>query len=100
MRLACPHCGERGNEEFSYLGDATVARPEDGFDARPGDALFDAWYEYVYVRDNPAGRHRELWLHVHGCRAWLVVTRDVRTHAIERVETAREVALARKGAAS
>ena len=25
MRIPCPYCGERGNEEFSYLGDADRA---------------------------------------------------------------------------
>ena len=43
----------------------------------------------------PPAPHRELWQHVAGCRAWLVVTRDVRTHAILKVEPARDVALAR-----
>src|SRR5690349_22766106 len=104
MRILCPHCGERDNEEFSYLGDATVRRPDNAVEAAPaaraGQPGFDAWMDYVYLRDNPKGPHRELWQHVHGCRAWLVVTRDVRTHAIERVESAREVALARKGAGS
>ncbi len=27
MRIPCPHCGERDLREFSYLGDATLARP-------------------------------------------------------------------------
>ncbi len=83
MRIACPHCGTRGNEEFAYLGDATVRRPD-------GEA-FDAWVDYVYLRDNPAGRHRELWQHVGGCRTWLVVTRDVRTQEIFAVEIARDI---------
>lgn len=30
MRIACPFCGERGNEEFVYLGDATLTRPDPG----------------------------------------------------------------------
>ena len=28
MRIPCPYCGPRGNEEFTYLGDATVRRPD------------------------------------------------------------------------
>ena len=98
MRITCPHCGERGNEEFSYLGDATVTRPAGAAEAKPGEPGFSAWLDYVYLRDNPAGLHRELWQHVHGCRAWLVVTRDVRTHDILGVEDARAVALARGAA--
>ena len=97
MRITCPHCGERGNEEFAYLGDATVRRPET-FEVTAADPGFEAWMDYVYIRTNPAGSHRELWQHVHGCRAWLVVTRDMRSHAIEAVELARDVALARGAA--
>ena len=28
MRIDCPHCGERDAREFTYLGDATVRRPD------------------------------------------------------------------------
>ncbi|HJU33112.1 MAG TPA: sarcosine oxidase subunit delta [Hyphomicrobiaceae bacterium] len=96
MRIECCHCGVRGHEEFAYLGDATVVRPAA---VDPGSPIDDAtrarWAQYTYVRDNPAGPHRELWQHVWGCRAWLVVTRDTRTHAILKVEPARDLALAR-----
>jgi methylglutamate dehydrogenase subunit B len=98
MRIECCYCGSRGNEEFAYLGDATVVRP-DGDPSQPLDAAArERWHDYVYLRDNPAGPHRELWQHVAGCRAWLVVTRDTRTHEVLRVEPARDVALARAGA--
>jgi sarcosine oxidase subunit delta len=90
MRISCPHCGERGHDEFIYLGDATVTRPA-------ANAPAADWHDYVYVRDNPSGPHRELWQHVSGCRAWLVVGRDTRTHAILSVEPARDVVLAREG---
>ena len=49
--------------------------------------------DYVYLRDNLAGAHRELWHHVHGCRSWLVVTRNTRDHAIADAEPATTVAL-------
>jgi heterotetrameric sarcosine oxidase delta subunit len=90
MRIACPHCGPRGVDEFVYLGDATVTRP----DPEASDAL-KAFVDYVYFRDNPAGAHRELWQHALGCQSWVVVTRNLRTHAIEGVEAARDVAVAR-----
>jgi sarcosine oxidase subunit delta len=77
MLIPCPHCGLRTHEEFTYLGDATPVRP----DASSADAEA-AFFDYVYVRDNPAGRHRELWFHGAGCHAWLVVERDTRTHEI------------------
>ena len=47
-----------------------------------------AFHDYVYLRDNPAGPHREFWHHVSGCRSWLVVTRDTRDHAILTAEFA------------
>ncbi len=68
--------------EFSYLGDARLAD-------RPGtDASAEAWDAYVHLRDNPAGPHAELWQHAGGCRAWLRVERDTRTHEISKVERA------------
>ncbi|MDA8251556.1 MAG: sarcosine oxidase subunit delta [Rhodospirillales bacterium] len=78
MRIPCPHCGERGNEEFLYRGVAGLARPA-------ANAPDTQWHDYVYLRDNPFGSHRELWQHVHGCRRWLVVTRDTHTHTIADV---------------
>jgi sarcosine oxidase subunit delta len=83
MRIKCPYCGERALEEFTYRGDATVRRPES---LEPGAA--EAWTDYVYLRDNPAGPHKEHWHHSAGCHAWLTVTRDTRTHAISAVEFA------------
>lgn len=90
MRIRCPHCGPRDNGEFSYLGDAAPVRP-DGMEADPV-----AMHDYVYLRDNPAGPHRELWYHGAGCRSWLVVDRDTRTHVITGVSSARDVALSRR----
>jgi sarcosine oxidase subunit delta len=89
MRIFCPYCGERSLEEFAYHGDATVSRPR-------GAASSEAWSDYVYLRDNPAGLHRELWYHSAGCHAWLVVTRDLRNHSIAAVELARDIALAQQ----
>jgi heterotetrameric sarcosine oxidase delta subunit len=81
VRIPCPYCGVRGNEEFTYLGDARLAqRPE----AAATDAT-EAFHDYVYLRDNPSGEHRELWYHGGGCRKWLVVTRNTRTHEIGKV---------------
>ena len=85
MRLNCPCCGPRGLEEFSYRGDATVRRPAP-------DAPGQDWVDYVYLRDNPDGWHHELWYHAAGCHAWLVVTRNMRTHEIADVARATDVA--------
>lgn len=75
LRIDCPHCGPRDHTEFAYGGDANPRRPGD-------DAGSRAWFEFVYIRDNPRGPHDELWQHTLGCRAWIVVTRDTLTHAI------------------
>jgi len=81
LRICCPYCGERDAHEFAYLGDATPQRP-------PADAPVEAWTEFVYFRDNPAGPLQEYWYHVMGCRSWLVVTRDTVTHEIDAVRVA------------
>ena len=81
LRIECPWCGVRNEDEFSYGGDATVERPAD-------DASQDDWYDYVYTRNNPAGRHREYWHHINGCRAWIRLERDTLTHEIFSIEPA------------
>ncbi len=83
MRIPCPYCGERSNDEFTVLGDA------DALLNRPTDMSSAAFDTYVHARNNPAGPHRELWYHQAGCRQWLVVNRDTRSHALLGVELAR-----------
>ena len=92
MRIECPCCGLRDVGEFSLLGDAKPVRPE-GMDASVA-----AMTDYVYLRDNIAGPYRELWYHGFGCRSWLVVSRNTRTHAISDVAFAHDVAQGRLGA--
>jgi len=92
MRIPCPHCGLRSHDEFVYYGDASLHRPEVS-----GSGAEGAFYDYVYLRDNPAGPHRELWFHAAGCQAWLIVTRDTRSHAISGVEPARKALAATAG---
>ena len=98
MIIPHPLLGPRDAQEFTYLGDASLidrpdGRPDAGPDAGPGAQ--DAFFDYLYPRDNPAGLHRELWFHEQGDRSWLVVTRNVVTHAITSVELASDVARAR-----
>ena len=90
MLIPCPVCGPRSLYEFTYGGDATVARP-------PLDAPEEAWFEAVYLRANPRGPHREFWHHVGGCRHLLVVERDTATHAIASVRLAGPFAAAAAG---
>jgi heterotetrameric sarcosine oxidase delta subunit len=83
VRIPCPYCGDRDVREFSYLGDATVVRPDDALpDAE------QAFVDYVYFRNNPAGLLREYWYHGFGCQSWIVVTRDTRNHEISSAELA------------
>uniref|UniRef100_UPI0040480878 sarcosine oxidase subunit delta n=1 Tax=Yoonia sp. TaxID=2212373 RepID=UPI0040480878 len=86
MRIECPVCGERDLREFYYKGDAVALHRPDR------EAGVEAWDNYLHLRDNPAGRTRDLWHHEAGCGAWLVVTRDTVTHQIADVVLAQEVA--------
>lgn len=88
MIINHPLLGLRDAQEFTYLGDAAlIDRPE----WQAEDAV-DRFHDYLYLRDNPAGEHRELWFHEQGDRSWLVVTRNTVTHEITNVELARDVA--------
>ena len=75
LLIECPWCGSRDHIEFTYSGDATVRRPA----PEAGQAAFA---DYVYLRDNPRGPHRELWHHTGGCRRFLEVERNTLTHEI------------------
>ena len=88
MIINHPLLGPRDAQEFTYLGDASlIDRP----DWQADDAA-EQFYNYQYLRNNPAGEHRELWFHEGGDRSWLVVTRNTVTHEISNVELARDVA--------
>ena len=92
MIINHPHLGPRDAAEFTILGDASLLnRP----DWQANDAE-EAFYRYLYLRDNPVGLHRELWFHEQGDRSWLVVTRDTLTHAVVDVALARDVVLSSK----
>lgn len=89
MLIPHPLLGLRDAQEFSYLGDVSLLDRPDGM----AESAADAFFPYVYLRDNPAGVHRELWFHEQGDRSWLVVTRNTVTHEILGAELARDVAL-------
>ena len=94
MIINHPLLGPRDAQEFTYLGDAALLNRPDGLAFATPDAAQDAFHDYLYLRDNPAGAHRELWYHEQGDRSWLVVTRNTVTHEILTVELARDVARA------
>lgn len=82
MRIECPCCGLRDHSEFDYGGDALRTRPA------LDDKDIDRWSDYVFLRHNPRGPHREFWQHISGCRQWIVVERDTLTHKIRSVQLA------------
>ena len=90
MIINHPLLGPRDAQEFTYLGDASLINRPHG----QAENAAELFYEYLHVRDNTAGEHRELWFHEHGDRSWLVVTRNTLTHEIINVELARDVARA------
>ena len=87
MIIDHPLLGPRDAAEFVYLGDASLIDRPDWQDENAAEKFHD----YLYLRDNPAGEHQELWYHEQGDRSWLVVTRDTLTHDILKVELARDV---------
>ena len=62
LLIECPYCGKRPELEFSYGGEAHIARP-----ANPSALTDSEWAEYLYVRTNPKGDYAERWRHAHGC---------------------------------
>ena len=89
MIINHPLLGPRDAAEFTVMGDASLIHRPDGMEAST-----DEMHDYAYLRDNPAGDHRELWYHEQGDRSWLVVTRNTLTHEVVKVELARDVARA------
>jgi len=85
MKIPCPFCGDRDLREFSIRGSAV------GLDRPEGEVWSDAWHDFIHLRDNPAGRTRELWYHGGGCGAWLVVERDTATHEVIAARHVSEV---------
>ncbi|MCP4332226.1 MAG: sarcosine oxidase subunit delta [Gammaproteobacteria bacterium] len=75
--IECPWCGERDETEFSCVGEAHIVRP-----LEPGKLSDDAWADYLFMRKNPKGAHREQWLHAAGCRRYFNAERDTVTYKI------------------
>ncbi|MCG8560177.1 MAG: sarcosine oxidase subunit delta [Hyphomicrobiales bacterium] len=68
--IRCPWCGPRDQSEFSYGGEAHIARPADS--AEMSDA---EWADFVFMRSNPKGVLAERWVHAAGCRRWFNMLR-------------------------
>jgi sarcosine oxidase subunit delta len=75
LLIECPYCEEvRPEPEFHYEGEAHIARPPD-----PGSLSDEQWAEFLYMRTNTRGPHRERWRHVHGCGRFFNALRDTVT---------------------
>ena len=77
LHIACPYCGPRDEQEFSYGGEAHIARPDDSWTLSDAD-----WADYLFMRANPKGPHSERWCHSHGCGRWFNALRDTATHRL------------------
>ena len=75
--IECPWCGERDESEFNCVGEAHIARPLET------EKLSDEeWADYLFMRSNPKGLHREQWLHSAGCRRYFNAERDTVSYRI------------------
>ena len=80
LLIDCPWCGPRDEIEFGYGGEAHRARPADP------QTLTDAeWAEFLFMRGNARGAHKERWVHSHGCRRWFNIERHTVTYEILKV---------------
>jgi heterotetrameric sarcosine oxidase delta subunit len=77
LYIPCPWCGPREETEFSYGGEAHIVRPKD-----PSAQSDEEWADYLFMRVNSRGPHREQWCHSAGCRRWFNVARDTVTYRI------------------
>lgn len=77
LLIACPWCGPRDEIEFAYGGEADRPRPEN-----PDQLSDEDWAEYLFMRLNPKGPHRERWRHANGCGRWFNLTRHTVNHSL------------------
>jgi sarcosine oxidase, subunit delta len=78
LRIKCPWCGVRDEQEFTYGGEAQIERPSP-------EASDIAWAAYLWLRRNSEGTLHERWLHAFGCNQWFNVVRDTVTHEVSSV---------------
>ena len=80
LLIECPWCGPRPESDFTYGGEAHIARP-----AEPAARSDEEWGDYLFMRKNPSGPHREQWCHSAGCRRWFNAERYTVTNRITAV---------------
>lgn len=84
MKITCPWCGDRGEEEFRFGGPSHVIRPVIK-DNPAADVSDTEWAAYLFMRDNVKGVSCERWIHLHGCGQWFNMVRDSATHEIHAI---------------
>ena len=77
LLIDCPYCGARDESEFACGGEAHIVRPAD-----PDKVSDEQWAQYLFMRSNPKGLHREQWLHAAGCRRYFNAERDTVSYRI------------------
>ncbi|MEM7774339.1 MAG: sarcosine oxidase subunit delta [Pseudomonadota bacterium] len=75
--IRCPFCGPRDQSEFSYGGEAHIARP-----TKPEALSDEDWADFVFMRSNPKGVFAERWHHTAGCGKWFNVLRNTATDEV------------------
>ena len=74
--FTCPFCGPRDETEFHYGAEAGKVRPEPA-----GEVSAESWSEYLYMKKNPKGLTREIWVHV-TCGEFFAMERDTVSHEV------------------
>ena len=77
LLIDCPYCGPRPEIEFRYGSEAHIARP-----AEPDQLSDEEWADFLFMRSNTKGLHRERWMHAAGCRRWFNTVRHTLSHRI------------------
>lgn len=80
IRINCPYCGERNEDEFVYGGDVEHRRPPN-----PASLSDAEWCDYIYTVPNTKGWANEFWWHVRGCGRWITVQRNSETNEVRSV---------------
>lgn len=78
LRIDCPYCGARDENEFVFGGEAHVDRPT-------LEATDAEWTAYLFTKTNPCGVQAERWRHARGCGQWFNLRRHTATHEISAV---------------